>query len=427
MKHSTKMSAKMSALIAGTAVTLAGLSAVGFVPARAGVRHTAAVGPKTTLTEMDWYTEPSQIRAIDSIFGSFEASHPRVKVSRYYVPGTSYLSKVLQEATAGDLPDYLMLDNPMVPDVAETGVLMPIRKLGNVNTTPFYKGPLSEVVYHKVLYGLPVGNNTIALFYNKKMLADAHITPPKTWNQLVTDAAKLTHGSVYGFGFSAASGSGNVSWQSEPFLWTDGGHLRDPESAGDKATLALFQRLVKTHGMPQAAATWTQTDVQDEFQEGRVAMVINGPWIVPELNTIKGLSYGIATIPVPKLGDTLRVPLGGETFVIPKTHTNSEKLAFSLLTKMLDNTQSAAKIGAAFGYVPSYAPAVAQVVKQDPYLKVFAKEVATARSRTKFLGSSYPKVSAIWGNAVEEVITGQMSVAEAAKTAESQVQAALGK
>ncbi|MCL6444711.1 MAG: sugar ABC transporter substrate-binding protein [Alicyclobacillus sp.] len=375
---------------------------------------------KITLTLMDWYTSTSDAE-MKKMISEYEKQNPNVTIKRVVVPGNSYLQKVLQEATANALPDILMLDNPMVPDVASTGVLEDFSKIGKVDTSNFAKGSLSEGMYNDKLYGLPIENNTIGLFYNKTMFKQAGIShPPTTWSELVADAKKLTHGSVYGFAFSGHSGIGNVAWQTEPFLWTAGGDLaKHIDSSGSKKTLQLLQQMVKDGSMPQAVVNWDQQDVQNQFQEGKVAMVINGPWIVPSLKQIKNLDYGIATIPVPKAGDKVVGPLGGEVWTIPKHDAATEAAALKFITWFTDTKQSQIEWNTANQTVPPYTPAVDAVVSKFPFLKTFATEVQTARSRTADLGSNYPKAVDIWGNAVQSVITGKSSIDQALAAAKS--------
>ena len=407
-----------------TCVMAAGIQQASANTGKADASGKGAATPGT-ITEMDYFTA-NQDTTITKLFKTFEQKNHGVKISRVYVAGQAYLQKVLQEATAGSLPNLLMLDNPMLPDIASTGILVPLNTLGTLNLKPYFKGSLSEGKYKGKLYALPVGNNTIALYYNKKLFKKYKISsPPKTWAQLLVDAKKLTHGSVYGFGFSAGSGSGNVSWQSEPFLWSNGGHLRTPNSASDKQTLTFFKQLVDAHAMPQSVVNWTQQDVQNEFEQGRVAMMINGPWITSQLNQTKGLDYGVAEIPVRVPKQKIVPPLGGEVFAITKSTPSNEERAFKLLQWLLNNENTVQQLDTGFGYVPAYSSAVNAVVKKDGYLKVFATEVRTARARTTYLGAKYPQVSAIWGNAVQSVITGQTSVAAAAASAQRQIHSAL--
>ncbi|GMA61082.1 sugar ABC transporter substrate-binding protein [Alicyclobacillus fastidiosus] len=409
-----------SILLAGTVTLVNGCG----TSSGSGGGGSNSSGKKITLTLMDYYTSGQGDTEMNTLISEYEKENSNVTINRTSVPGGSYQQKVLQEATANSLPDVLMLDNPMVPDIASTGVLVPLTTLGHIDTNNFPKGSLSEGLYNNSLYALPNGNNTIGLFYNKKMFQQAGIKqPPQTWAQLVTDAKKLTNGSTYGFAFSGASGIGNVAWQTEPFFWTDGGDLKNNiDSAGTKNTLNLLLTMEKDGSMPQDVVNWNQQDVQNQFQEGKVAMVINGPWIVPSLQQIRGLSYGISTIPVPKVGDTVVSPLGGEVWTVTKQNSSTEQAAFKFIQWLADTKQNQIAWNTANQTIPAYTPAMDAVVSKYPYLKTFETEVKTARARTADLGTNYPNAVNIWGTALQSVLTGKASVDQALATAKSATQ-----
>ncbi len=129
--------------------------------------------------------------------------HPAgVTVKRETVPGKSLISKVLQQSSSKTLPDVLMLDNPDLQQIAATGALAPLADF-KVSTENFAEGVLSAGTYKDKVYGLAPTVNTIALFYNKDILAKAGVTPPTTWDELKAASAKLTAGDQYGLAFNA--------------------------------------------------------------------------------------------------------------------------------------------------------------------------------------------------------------------------------
>ena len=86
------------------------------------------------------------------------------------MPYANLITKVLQEASAGDLPNIVMLDNPNVPQVAATGQLKPLNGLPGFTTKGYIPGAISECTFHGTQYCYPIGTNTVAsmqsgLFY----------------------------------------------------------------------------------------------------------------------------------------------------------------------------------------------------------------------------------------------------------------------
>jgi multiple sugar transport system substrate-binding protein len=416
------------AVMAGTLIiTLGGSTTPAFAASRQATHDSASV----TITEMDYYGPPPGNPDLNSVFKAFEKLHPNIKVVRSVYTGADYLTKVEDEAASHTLPDLLMLDNPMVPFIASAGVLTPLASLGHVNPSQFYTPQRAESEYHGVLYAYPPFANTIALIYNKKMLAAAGVTPPTTWSQLEVDAKKLTTTSHFGIVFSGQTGSGQNVWQFEPFLWSNGGSLTNLTSPQSVQALTLWADLVKEGATPPDVVNWGQGQPDSEFAAGKAAMQINGPWNFPGLDAIKGLSYGVVPIPLNKRGQTLVVPIGGEVFTIPRSNSATEHAAFQLLTYML-TPRVDALMSIQNGCTPGSPAALPFWNKLAPPqdlagYAVMEKELTHGLARTvaNNLGTKYPTVETDVGNAIEAALTGKASPQAAFATAQAQVEAVL--
>src|SRR5262249_17608799 len=157
----------------------------------------------------------------------------------------------------------LMLDNPDIQQIAATGALSPLSDFG-INADGFAAGPVAAATYQGKLYALQPGANTIAIFYNKDILAAAGVQPPKTWDELKAAAKKLTKGGQYGFAFNATADY-EGAWQFLPPMWTNGGDetsLKSPEVAG---ALQLWKDLVDDGSASKSVVNWSQGDVNDQF------------------------------------------------------------------------------------------------------------------------------------------------------------------
>jgi multiple sugar transport system substrate-binding protein len=194
------------------------------------------------------------------------------------VTSGSLFSKELSEASAHQLPDLLMMDNPWVPSLASTGNLVPLSQFG-FSTAGLTHGALAAGTYRGKLYGIGFGNNTIGLFYNKKLLAAAHVKPPSTWAQLAAVCRKVTDPAkgIYGYGFAAGPYGSNAAWQFEPYFWTAGGALNHVNNTGGIRALSFVASLVKSGCAPTSVVNWNQNDVAQEFMDGKLAMIVMGP------------------------------------------------------------------------------------------------------------------------------------------------------
>jgi len=381
-----------------------------------------ATGQTVTLTEMDYWGGDPGNSAMKAYIASFEAAHPNFKVERTTVPFGNLLSKALTQAASHSLPDILELDNPDLQAFASTGALAPLDSFANIDKSQYYAGPLSTVTYEGKLYGLPVGNNDLAIIYNKKMFADAGLTPPKTWEDLLADAKALTHGTTYGFAFSAPT-TEELTWQFEPWLWTAGGSLRHIDSPQSISALKLWVTMVQNGWASKSVLNWEQANVEQQFENGYAAIQENGPWQLPLLKK-SGVDFGIIPIPVPKEGMSPVPPLGGEVFTIPASTPEKEKSAWTFIGWM-QQPENLIAINKAFSYIPAYVPAAQKLVEENPLLRVFADELKTGRARTLHLGQNYPKVSQIVWTAVQAALAGTATPEDAFKQAQQQVDQAL--
>lgn len=379
---------------------------------------------KITITELDYFTSSGANTAVNWYNQQFEKSHPNITVNREVVPFADLITKVLQEASAGDLPNVVMLDNPNVPEVAATGQLKPLNGLPGFTTSGYDPGAISECTYQGKQYCYPIGTNTIGIFYNKAMLAAAHLSPPTTWAQLQSDAKALTKGSTYGIAFDATADE-QSTWQLEPFFWSNGGSLTDVDTPAFAQSLQLWVNMVKDGSAAKSVLSWGQDpDLTQQFLHQTAAMIEDGPWIFPELNAAGwkyNQTYGIVPIPTRLSGQTVTVPLGGETWNIGNSRSTQQQQA---AWEWIEGTQTPSAMThftSLMYYLPTKPSITVQYLKGGPEYTVFAKETETARARTQEYGVNYPKVSqAIW-TAIQAAITGTMTPSAALQQAQATI------
>lgn len=381
-------------------------------------------GGKVTITELDYFTASGGNTAVNWYNKQFEASHPGVTVKRQVVPYANLITKVLQEASAGDLPNIVMLDNPNVPQVAATGQLKPLNGLPGFTTSGYVPGAISECTYHGTQYCYPIGTNTVGLFYNKAMFAAAHLSPPRTWAELRADAKALTKGHVHGIAFDATADE-QSTWQLEPFFWSQGGDLSNVNTPAFTESLQLWVDMVKDGSASKSVLQWGQDpDLTQQFLHKTAAMIEDGPWIFPELNAAGwkyNREYGIVPIPTKSPGGTVVAPLGGETWSLGKSGSSEQqKMAWEWIRGM-QKPSVMTHVTSQMYYLPTKPAVTAQYLKGGPQYTVFAEETRTARSRTTQYGANYPKVSqAIW-TAIQAAITGTATPSAALGQAQSTI------
>ena len=182
-------------------------------------------------------------------------------------------------------------------------------------------------------------------------------------------------------------------------------------------SLQLWVNMVKDGSASKSVLQWGQDpDLTQQFLHKTAAMIEDGPWIFPELNSAGwkyNKQYGIVQIPTQTAGRTVVTPLGGETWNIGNSGSAQQQNAAWEWIKGMQAPSVMTHVTSLMYYLPTKPAVIAQYLKGGPEYTVFAKETATARSRTTQYGANYPKVSqAIW-TAIQAAITGTASVSSA--------------
>src|SRR6202047_1492790 len=265
--------------------------------ALAGLGLVNAPAEVTTVEIVHYFNVQGQIDALQGLQKDFEAANPEVKLHFTYVPFGELVSRTLQMAAVHKPPALSPVDNPDVLRVAKAGILKDISAdVAKIQVwNDLYPGPKAAVTEGSKVYGVPIGSNSLALYYNKKLLTDGGVsTPPQTWDQLTDAATKTTKSPVYGIAFSAVN-TEEATWQWEPFLWSNGGTLSDLSSKSAQVALQLWVDWVKKGYASKDVVNWNQGDVPNQFIGGGGGTKEVGAWPVAKQKK-KGVGCGITNI-----------------------------------------------------------------------------------------------------------------------------------
>jgi multiple sugar transport system substrate-binding protein len=392
--------------------TVAALAVIPLVLAGCSGSGSASSGGKT-LTIEDYYAanyNPIYKQCATTVGAKLDINH---------VAGAGLISKVLQQASSRTLPDVLMLDNPDVQQIAASGALSNLGDYG-LDASGDVPGVKAANSYKGDLYGLQPVTNSIALYYNKKLLSAAGVQPPKTWDELKAAAKKLTSGSTYGFAMSNIN-TYEGTWQFLPFFWSNGGDEKDIATPQAAQALQLVDDLQSDGSMSKSSINWAQADVNNQFLAGKAAMMINGPWQLPALNAKKGLEFDSVPIPT-RTGEATVAPLGGEAFTVPQTGDKDKMKLAGKFVECLNTDKMQKVIAGVTGNVPTNIEVGAAWAKDHQQVASFVTTVQTARARTGELGPDWPKAATKIYTAVQLALTGKADPEAALQQAQSQNQ-----
>ena len=341
-----------------------------------------------------------------------------VKLKRTGYDTTDLGNKALLAAQQGNAPDVMLVDNPVVSTMVEAGILNKTSDLG-LDTASFQKNIIGAGTLDGAAYGVPIGANTLALYYNKKILSAAKVDPAsvKDWASLTAALQKVKAAGKKGITFSAIN-TEEGSFQFLPWFWGAGGDLTKLDSAKGVAALSLWKGWVGDGYAPKDVLQNTQTTSWQEFATGEYAFGENGTWQLGNADKA-GFDYGVISIPGQN-GGSAPVPTGGEFVTVPVQKDTARYDVSKKIVTCLTSDKNLLPTDTTLTYVAPTAAVQSEQVKANPKLKPWVAAVAAARGRTSGgLGTKYPTISQPLWTAVQSALSGGKSPQAALSTAQS--------
>jgi multiple sugar transport system substrate-binding protein len=303
--------------------------------------HSARAATKT-LSFWQFYA-PNGISNLQSKWfvdcvAAWNATHD-VKVELQYVPNNDYMNGTkLQTAFAsGHGPDIFIISPGDFLRYYNGGVL--------TDLTPYMEEEAKKDLFPNVMetrmvdgkiYGLPMEVEPMAMYYSVKAFDEAGLSEkdlPKTWDQFMELAHKLTKGNRFGCLFETTPGYYQTfTWY--PFMWQGGGDIATQDgkksafnSPGTVQALKFWQDSIKQNVASRNYLGGGVWDVVANLASGYCAMQNVGIWAVSALReNAKDFQYGVFPLPVPPGGSPKSV-LGGWSFVANAKGQNPEEAA----------------------------------------------------------------------------------------------------
>lgn len=365
-----------------------------------------------------WYywENQSHQRLLDGIIKDYNGTQDKIAVEAKYVPFADFKKQLSIGATASELPDIVIIDNPDHAAYAAMGIFADITD--KVDVSQYYEGPINSCTLDGKLYGIPFGSNCLALFYNEDMLQAAGCEVPTTWDELADVAKKTTQGNVSGFAFSALQNE-EGTFNFLPWMWSAGTTSYEINNEAGIKAITFIRDLVKNDSMIKEAINWTQGDTMNQFISGNLAMMINGTWQVPTMREqVPDLNWNVAMIPKDKNDVS---GLGGENFAIIDNDNVDSSIEFIKYVTSEDKVKSYID---GFGYIASRKDVAETQYQGDAVMEHFIKEMQYALARGPH--PSWPEISDAISLAFNEAITETSTPEDAAKKAQDTIASIIG-
>lgn len=261
----------------------------------------------------------------------FQKTHPNISVEVVGVPYADLLPKEMLEITAKPSNyDVMVTDDPWTPQLAETGLLMDLKKdvaqwtAADYDWNDIHPAPLAAGEWKGVQYGVPCGSsNLLLLFFNRQLFDSAGVPYPDenlTWEGFMEILPKLvqdTDGD--GVDDSWAIATYWLRDQLTPTIWqailnSNGGQVFDdqlkPVFNTPAGAEALKMHIEMAKYGPPGAETYGFNETLEAFRQSKVAMMFNwgsvysGVAVNPATTTLTPEIVGITVMPAGSIGSS---------------------------------------------------------------------------------------------------------------------------
>lgn len=237
------------------------------------------------------------------------------------------LDKLSLDNQSGKAPDVMMAPYDRVGGLGNDGQLAEVALNKDSKTD---KTTESLVTNGGKVYGAPAVIETLVLYYNKDLLQEA----PKTFGELEElakdskydfagedgkNTAFLADWTNFYYAYGLLSGNGGYVFGKDGTDPKDVGLNNQGAIDGIEYAKTWYAKWPKGLQDTKGAANFIQT----QFQEGKTAAIIDGPWKASSLKEAK-VNYGVATIPTLPNGKAYSAFGGGKAWVIPAGANNPE-------------------------------------------------------------------------------------------------------
>lgn len=384
---------------------------------------------------------PDTVAKLEAAAKTYSASHPDTKITVRAVPFGDLLTTLRASGGGADGATIAGIYDAWLPDLVKDKLLAPVPDAIAADTKANWPaGVIGAATIGGTLYGIPNEIDVYALNYNKKLFAAAGIAaPPKTWDEFLADAEKLTDKSKgqQGFGLINSWAAG-VLHPFSSLLVSNGGDLvvdgkPTLDSKAAQQTFELYETLVKKGYSDPSMGTAdanTTGPYLDNFVSEKTGMIIMANWWESALKSGMGDKFAdIATAPIPvgPSGDTARsISYSWMTVVNAKAPADEQKAAWDFLnwlngpTSGPNGASAMGDILMSMGILPSRTSdgkAFADRLNSDPFLQGYTQTLANAKGFPVVLGGQ--EFSESLQKTLEALQFGQVSAADAQKQAQS--------
>jgi multiple sugar transport system substrate-binding protein len=384
------------------------------------------LGPDTTGTLTVWhYSSQQDVKTVQDYSALFTKKYPKVTINLQYVEFSVTGQRAIAAAAAKQGPDVFIYGGNEVNAMYKAGVFKDIDSTWQsfADKGQFPDGVITKFNNH--VYGVKGYVNLTGLWYNKTILDDVGVQPPKTFDEIEGIFAKIK-ASPKKYTPIALTGqpTDQGDWTAFPWLTGYGFTYKNPDQAAIQNAFTLVSGWARKGYLPKESVSWGQAETFTRWAQGDVAFMENGNWNIGPASRTVGSKFQYGTAPLPTGPSNQGIFLGGEALWVG-AFTKVPDLAFAYMQETLLSKDGLLITLKESGGIPArHDMAGLPDVTNNPLLAGYTTEVKDHGAEYPPEGGAAIAAQAVIAQNWSAAIAGQKSPGQAATDASNGVKAA---
>ncbi len=397
-----------------------------------------------------------RIELIQNMVNEFMKKNPDIEVQVQYVGSyEEILAKTVAAVQAGNPPHVVQLNEISTKKMIDSGVIVPayemLDKDKTLITSVFLPQVLNYYRYNGKLYSMPWNTSTPILFYNKTLFKEVGLDPnkpPTTFSQVIEYSKKLLKKDEKGNIVRTGITWPLYAWFFEQWLAEQNALLVDNNNGrtgnatkvlfNNKAGLNIFEfwDTLTKQGLMINTKPGDWTAARQLFLSQTAGMLISSTSDVALILTEsvkQGFEVGAAYLPIPDGTKRNGVIIGGGSLWMIQQRDRKEVQAAWELVKYLAGVEAQIAWHKGTGYFPIRKDAInllesKSYYKENPLHYIALRQLMESNNNYATQGAllgAFPQVRTAIDNAVQKMITGQLTPKQALEEAEKEANKAI--
>lgn len=323
----------------------------------------------------------------------------------------AYEDKINAAVASHSLPDLVNLDGPNVANYAASKIIVPLDEyITKDEMSDFVPSLTQQGTYNGKFYAVGLNESSVVLFYNKKIMKENGIEPPTTidkawtWDDWYNVMKKCAKNGVMGTNMINDKGEW-MPYCFEQFWISNGTDIINKEGTMCEGFVNGAKGVEAAEFLAKLAKEklFNIDPTPTEFEEGKAATKLGGPWNIPGFKNFTNLEWGITYYPK-KAGGIQTSPSGSWASAV-STDSKHPKEAMDVI-KFLTNSKNSAEFAKTIAMPAGGRKAYESLPEYNELPMRIIKDQVTQVSHARPVTPAYPVLSQKFAEALTNIMMG---------------------